>query len=81
MLCDRYRKVVSNVCEGGVNKQQSSKQHPCPILPPSGLQLGIKGQMLAVAPGDDITFIIHQEEVWKNETRRQRTRGGWGGEC
>ncbi|XP_046871070.1 VPS10 domain-containing receptor SorCS2 [Hypomesus transpacificus] len=66
-----YRKVVSNVCEGGVNKQQSSKQHPCPILPPSGLQLGIKGQMLAVAPGDDITFIIHQEEGDTGSTKYQ----------
>ncbi|XP_061106779.1 VPS10 domain-containing receptor SorCS2 isoform X2 [Conger conger] len=57
-----YRKVVSNVCEGGVNKQQSSKQHTCPLLPPRGLQLGVKSQMLAVAPGDDITFIVHQEQ-------------------
>lgn len=63
MLCCRYRKVVSNMCEGGVNKQQSAKQHTCPLLPPRGLQLGIKGQMLAVAPGDDITFIVHQEQV------------------
>jgi len=63
LLHRRYRKVISNVCEGGVNKQQSAKQHTCPLLPPRGLQLGIKGQMLAVAPGDDITFIVHQEQV------------------
>lgn len=62
-LCFRYRKVVSNECEGGVNKQQSAKQHTCPLLPPRGLQVGIKGQMLAVEPGDDITFIVHQEQV------------------
>lgn len=62
-VCIRYRKVISNVCEGGVNKQQSAKQHTCPLLPPAQLQLGIKGQMLAVAPGDDITFIVHQEQV------------------
>uniref|UniRef100_A0A672RU97 VPS10 domain-containing receptor SorCS2 n=1 Tax=Sinocyclocheilus grahami TaxID=75366 RepID=A0A672RU97_SINGR len=58
-----YRKVITNVCEGGLNKEQSAKQHSCPLLPPRGLQLGIKGQMLAVAPGDDITFIVHQEQV------------------
>ncbi|XP_036407061.1 VPS10 domain-containing receptor SorCS2 isoform X1 [Megalops cyprinoides] len=66
-----YRKVVSNVCEGGVNKQQSSKQHTCPLLPPKGLQLGIKGQMLAVAPGDDITFIVHQEQGDTANTKYQ----------
>ncbi|KAJ8390273.1 hypothetical protein AAFF_G00108420 [Aldrovandia affinis] len=66
-----YRKVVSNVCEGGVNKQQSSKQHTCPLLPPKGLQLGIKGQMLAVAPGDDITFIVHQEQGDTTHTKYQ----------
>ncbi|KAG7256433.1 hypothetical protein CRUP_036151, partial [Coryphaenoides rupestris] len=33
-----YRKVISNVCEGGVNKQQSAKQHTCPLLPPRGLR-------------------------------------------
>ncbi|KAG2465458.1 SORC2 protein, partial [Polypterus senegalus] len=57
-----YRKVVSNICEGGVNKQQSSKQHTCPLLPPRGLQLGIKGETLAVGPSDDITFIVRQEQ-------------------
>uniref|UniRef100_A0A8C9T4G4 Sortilin related VPS10 domain containing receptor 2 n=1 Tax=Scleropages formosus TaxID=113540 RepID=A0A8C9T4G4_SCLFO len=66
-----YRKVVSNVCEGGVNKQQSSKQHSCPLLPPRGLQLGIKGQMLSVAPGDDITFIVHQEQGDTTNTKYQ----------
>nr|XP_023996817.1 VPS10 domain-containing receptor SorCS2-like [Salvelinus alpinus] len=66
-----YRKVVSNLCEGGVNKQQSAKQHTCPLLPPRGLQLGIKGQMLAVAPGDDITFIVHQEQGDTSSTKYQ----------
>lgn len=55
--------MVSNLCEGGLNKQQSAKQHNCPLLPPKGLQISIKGQMLAVAPGDDITFVVHQEQV------------------
>ncbi|KAI4890609.1 hypothetical protein NFI96_004371 [Prochilodus magdalenae] len=66
-----YRKVVSNVCEGGTNKEQSSKQHSCPLLPPRGLQLGIKGQMLTVAPGDDITFVVHQEQGDTSSTRYQ----------
>ncbi|KAL2079459.1 hypothetical protein ACEWY4_025203 [Coilia grayii] len=66
-----YRKVISNVCEGGVNKQQSAKQHNCPLLPPAHLQLGIKGQMLAVAPGDDITFILHQEQGDTSSTKYQ----------
>ncbi|XP_065145481.1 VPS10 domain-containing receptor SorCS2 isoform X5 [Paramisgurnus dabryanus] len=66
-----YRKVITNVCEGGVNKEQSAKQHSCPLLPPKGLQLGIKGQMLAVAPGDDITFIVHQEQGDTTSTRYQ----------
>uniref|UniRef100_A0AAR2JPT4 VPS10 domain-containing receptor SorCS2 n=1 Tax=Pygocentrus nattereri TaxID=42514 RepID=A0AAR2JPT4_PYGNA len=66
-----YRKVVSNVCEGGTNKEQSAKQHSCPLLPPRGLQLGIKGQMLTVAPGDDITFVVHQEQGDTSSTRYQ----------
>ncbi|XP_031730172.1 VPS10 domain-containing receptor SorCS2 isoform X4 [Anarrhichthys ocellatus] len=66
-----YRKVISNMCEGGLNKQHSTKQHNCPLLPPKGLQVGIKGQMLAVAPGDDITFIVHQQEGDTGSTRYQ----------
>ncbi|XP_029310365.1 VPS10 domain-containing receptor SorCS2 isoform X5 [Cottoperca gobio] len=66
-----YRKVISNLCEGGLNKQQSVKQHNCPLLPPKGLQVGIKGQMLAVAPGDDITFIVHQEQGDTSSTKYQ----------
>ncbi|TRY75968.1 hypothetical protein DNTS_017627 [Danionella cerebrum] len=66
-----YRKVIADVCEGGMDKEQSAKQHACPLLPPKGLQLGIKGQMLAVAPGDDITFIVHQEQGDTSSTRYQ----------
>uniref|UniRef100_A0A673M0A7 VPS10 domain-containing receptor SorCS2 n=1 Tax=Sinocyclocheilus rhinocerous TaxID=307959 RepID=A0A673M0A7_9TELE len=66
-----YRKVIANVCEGGLNKEQSAKQHSCPLLAPKGLQLGIKGQMLAVAPGDEITFIVHQEQGDTTRTRYQ----------
>lgn len=63
-LLHSYRKLISNMCEGGLNKEESGKQHACPLMPPSGLQLGIKGQMLTVVPGDDITFMVHQEQVW-----------------
>uniref|UniRef100_A0A3B3BBM1 VPS10 domain-containing receptor SorCS2 n=1 Tax=Oryzias melastigma TaxID=30732 RepID=A0A3B3BBM1_ORYME len=66
-----YRKVISNTCEGGLNQQQSSKKHSCPLLAPRRLQVGIKGQMLAVAPGDDITFIIHQEQGDTSSTKYQ----------
>ncbi|KAK9524407.1 hypothetical protein VZT92_016804 [Zoarces viviparus] len=66
-----YRKVISNMCEGGLNKQHSTQQHNCPLMPPKGLQVGIKGQMLAVAPGDDITFIVHQQEGDTSSTRYQ----------
>lgn len=59
--------MVSNVCEGGQDKEQSTKQHSCPLLAPEGLQVSIKGQMLAVAPGDDITFIVHQERVGSDD--------------
>lgn len=68
LLLFSYRKVISDACEGGVNKQQSAKQHSCPLLAPKGLQVGIKGQMLAVAPGDDITFIVHQDQVKRSSS-------------
>nr|XP_033465773.1 VPS10 domain-containing receptor SorCS2 isoform X2 [Epinephelus lanceolatus] len=66
-----YRKMISNMCEGGLTKHQSAKQHSCPLLPPKGLQVGIKGQMLAVAPGDDITFVVHQEQGDTSSTKYQ----------
>ncbi|XP_069015210.1 VPS10 domain-containing receptor SorCS2 isoform X4 [Embiotoca jacksoni] len=66
-----YRKVILNSCEAGLNKQQNAKQHSCPLLPPKGLRVGIKGQMLAVAPGDDITFIVHQEQGETSSTKYQ----------
>ncbi|XP_058250232.1 VPS10 domain-containing receptor SorCS2 isoform X1 [Hemibagrus wyckioides] len=66
-----YRKLTSNTCEGGMNKEESGKQRACPLMPPRGLQLGIKGQMLTVAPGDDITFIVHQERGDTSSTRYQ----------
>ncbi|MED6293788.1 VPS10 domain-containing receptor SorCS2, partial [Characodon lateralis] len=66
-----YRKVIANTCEGGLNKQQSAKQHSCPLLPPKGLKVGIKGQMLVVASGDDVTFIVHQEQGDTSSTKYQ----------
>ncbi|NXC73474.1 SORC2 protein, partial [Anhinga anhinga] len=57
-----YRKVVSNVCEGGIDLQQSLAQHMCPLIAPKGLQIGIREESLAVKPGEDITFIVRQEQ-------------------
>ncbi|XP_030047018.1 VPS10 domain-containing receptor SorCS2 isoform X2 [Microcaecilia unicolor] len=57
-----YRKAVSNVCEGGVDMQQSLAQFQCPLIAPKGLHVTIKGDTLAVKPGEDITFIIRQEQ-------------------
>uniref|UniRef100_A0A8C8S642 VPS10 domain-containing receptor SorCS2 n=1 Tax=Pelusios castaneus TaxID=367368 RepID=A0A8C8S642_9SAUR len=57
-----YRKVVSNVCEGGVNLQQNLAQHMCPLIAPKGLQINIKGESLAVKPGEDIIFVVTQEQ-------------------
>nr|XP_020470109.1 VPS10 domain-containing receptor SorCS2-like [Monopterus albus] len=37
----------------------------------SVLLVSIKGQMLAVAPGDDITFIVHQENGDTSSTKYQ----------
>ncbi|RMC14378.1 hypothetical protein DUI87_09473 [Hirundo rustica rustica] len=57
-----YRKVVSNVCEGGVDLQQNLAHHMCPLIAPKGLQISIKEESLAVRPGEDITFIVQQEQ-------------------
>uniref|UniRef100_A0A803W1E5 VPS10 domain-containing receptor SorCS2 n=1 Tax=Ficedula albicollis TaxID=59894 RepID=A0A803W1E5_FICAL len=57
-----YRKVVSNVCEGGVDLQQNLAHHMCPLTAPKGLQISIRGESLAVRPGEDITFIVQQEQ-------------------
>lgn len=59
----RYRKVVSNVCEGAVDLQQNLAQHLCPLIAPKGLQISIRGESLAVKPGEDITFVVRQEQV------------------
>ncbi|XP_037386320.1 VPS10 domain-containing receptor SorCS2, partial [Talpa occidentalis] len=57
-----YRKVVSNVCEGGVDLQRSSPQLQCPLTPPRGLRVSIRGQAVAVQPGDDVLFEVRQEQ-------------------
>ncbi|KFQ31987.1 VPS10 domain-containing receptor SorCS2, partial [Mesitornis unicolor] len=57
-----YRKVVSNICEGGVDLQQNLAQHMCPLIAPKGLQISIREESLAVRPGEDITFIVKQEQ-------------------
>ncbi|XP_011790837.1 PREDICTED: VPS10 domain-containing receptor SorCS2, partial [Colobus angolensis palliatus] len=57
-----YRKVVSNVCEGGVDLQQSPAQLQCPLTPPRGLQVSIQGEAVAVRPGEDVLFVVRQEQ-------------------
>ncbi|KAJ6661324.1 hypothetical protein lerEdw1_014952 [Lerista edwardsae] len=57
-----YRKVISNVCEGGIDLQQNVSQHRCPLTAPKGLQISIRGESLAIKPGEDITFIVKQDQ-------------------
>ncbi|XP_020020932.1 VPS10 domain-containing receptor SorCS2 isoform X4 [Castor canadensis] len=57
-----YRKVVSNVCEGGVDLQQSPVQLQCPLTPPRGLQVSLRGEAVAVRPGEDVLFVVRQEQ-------------------
>ncbi|KAL0596660.1 VPS10 domain-containing receptor SorCS2, partial [Plecturocebus cupreus] len=57
-----YRKVVSNKCEGGVDLQQGPVQLQCPLTPPRGLQVSIRGEAVAVRPGEDVLFVVRQEQ-------------------
>ncbi|XP_047654266.1 VPS10 domain-containing receptor SorCS2 isoform X2 [Phacochoerus africanus] len=57
-----YQKVVSSVCEGGVDPRQSPAQLQCPLLPPRGLQVSIRGEAVAVRPGEDVLFVVRQEQ-------------------
>ncbi|KAL1790303.1 VPS10 domain-containing receptor 2 [Sigmodon hispidus] len=57
-----YRKVVSNVCEGGVDLQQSPVQLQCPLTAPRGLQVSIRGDAVAVRPREDVLFVVRQEQ-------------------
>lgn len=59
----RYRKVVSNVCEGGVDLQQSPVQLQCPLTAPRGLQVSIRGDAVSVRPREDVLFVVRQEQV------------------
>ena len=54
------------MCEGGVDLQQNLAQHMCPLIAPKGLQISIREESLAVKPGEDITFIVRQEQVVMN---------------
>ncbi|XP_053099146.1 VPS10 domain-containing receptor SorCS2 isoform X2 [Hemicordylus capensis] len=57
-----YRKVISNVCEGGVDLQQNVSQRLCPLTAPKGLQISIKGESLAVKPGENVSFVVKQNQ-------------------
>lgn len=70
MCCDlgllsptRYRKVVSNVCEGGVDLRRGPGPLQCPLMPPRGLRVSILGEAVAVQPGEDVLFVVQQERV------------------
>lgn len=54
------------MCEGGVDLQQNLAHHMCPLIAPKGLQISIREESLAVRPGEDITFIVQQEQVVVN---------------
>ncbi|KAL8194317.1 UNVERIFIED_CONTAM: VPS10 domain-containing receptor SorCS2, partial [Gekko kuhli] len=57
-----YRKVISNVCEGGVDLQQNVSRHPCPATAPKQLRISIKGDSLAVKPGESVAFVVKQDQ-------------------
>ncbi|XP_044136565.1 VPS10 domain-containing receptor SorCS2 [Bufo gargarizans] len=57
-----YRKLISNVCEGGIDLQENLLRNQCPLIAPKGLRIIIKGDSMAVKPGEDITFIVQQEQ-------------------
>ena len=59
----RYRKAVSNVCKGGVDLQRSPEQLQCPLTPPRGLRVSVRGGGAAVRPWEDVLFEVQQEQV------------------
>lgn len=77
----RYRKVVSNVCEGGVDPRQSPAPLQCPLTPPRGLRVSIRGDAVAVRPGEDVLFVVRQEQVSRalSPQRAASARGAGGG--
>ncbi|XP_041053282.1 VPS10 domain-containing receptor SorCS2 isoform X2 [Carcharodon carcharias] len=66
-----YRKVALNVCKGGVDKRQGSMQYRCPLMAPKGLRIITKGERLAVNPGDDVTFLVLQNQGDTSNTKYQ----------
>ncbi|XP_006875381.1 PREDICTED: VPS10 domain-containing receptor SorCS2, partial [Chrysochloris asiatica] len=57
-----YRKVASNVCKGGVDLQRGAGSLQCPLMPPRGLRVSIQGEAVAVRPGEDVLFVVRQEQ-------------------
>ncbi|XP_059532348.1 VPS10 domain-containing receptor SorCS2 [Myotis daubentonii] len=57
-----YRKVVANLCQGGVDPSRNPAPLPCPLTPPRGLRVSIIGESVAVRPGDDVLFEVRQEQ-------------------
>lgn len=71
----RYRKVVSDVCEGGVDLQRGPGPLQCPLTPPRGLRVSIRGEAVAMRPGEDVLFVVQQEQVSGQRTRHGAARG------
>ncbi|XP_049637599.1 VPS10 domain-containing receptor SorCS2 [Suncus etruscus] len=57
-----YRKVVSSVCEGGLDLHQDPVQLQCPLSAPRGLRVSIRGEAVSVRPGQDVLFEVQQEQ-------------------
>lgn len=83
----RYRKAVSNVCKGGVDLQRSPEQLQCPLTPPRGLRVSVRGGGAAVRPWEDVLFEVQQEQVstsrpWGAPPRPRPAvrKRGWKGE-
>lgn len=73
------------MCEGGVDPRQSPAQLQCPLMRPRGLQVSIRGEAVAVRPGEDVLFVVRQEKVsaaWCLPGATPTGQAGevWGGE-
>lgn len=63
-LCfQRYRKVVLNNCTKGVKEMYTARKQQCPNRPPKGLALTTKDGKLTANMGNNVTFLVHLDEV------------------
>lgn len=59
----RYRKVVLNNCTKGVKEMYTARKQQCPNRPPKGLLLTTKDGKLTANLGNNVTFLVHLDEV------------------